>query len=318
LGPEARAIVLYSNATGNTTAPASAEGLDGWNLQATFGNFFVTPIAGQYFIAAQHIYAAPSSSGYSGPTSVTLNSVAYPLDLSFNGGLGCANDPGSDLRIYKIQGTFPAWAPLYTSADGPELGKTATMMGMGAVRGTDVVDTAAGYNLVRGWQWGANRAASWGQNVVSGYDDYSAGSPDSLLRFNFDSKGIDNEGALSVGDSSGGVFILSGGQWKLAGVNYAMDSPWSTTGTGTRSNGFNADIFDSRGLYQWDGSSWVYNDPRLLAPIPTAGYASRISDRADWIASVVPEPGTLGLLVVLAPVMLLLACIHVKGRHHPR
>jgi hypothetical protein len=75
---------------------------------------------------------------------------------------------------------------------------------------------------------------SWGQNVVSGFDAYNGVSLTSLLKFNFDSTGIANEAALSTGDSSGGVFINSLGQWKLAGINYAVDSPWATSSGGTR------------------------------------------------------------------------------------
>ena len=122
--------------------------------------------------------------------------------------------------------------------------------------------------------------------------DYSTST---LLAFDFNSVNpIDSEAALSDGDSSGGVFIYSNGQWKLAGVNYGVDSPWSMTGSGS---GFKADIFDAGGLYADAGSGkWQYV-PDTPAAIPAASYATSVSARYDWIMSVVPEPSAFVLLI---------------------
>ena len=125
--------------------------------------------------------------------------------------------------------------------------------------------------------------------MVTGLTNYpNASSPNTMLYFDFNANGIANEAALSVGDSSGGVFINSNGQWKLAGINYAVDSPWSYTGSAS-DPGFNADIFDARGLYYQDSShNWVQVPPSYPVAVPGASYASDISSCLGWIGSTVP------------------------------
>jgi hypothetical protein len=228
-------------------------------------------------------------------TTVGFQNQIYQVDMLYAMG-----DPGSDLAIYRLKsGSFSNYARLYNAAvDGPEIGKTLTIIGRGTQRGDAVYDAN---NVLRGWQWGAaDGVQSWGQNIVSGFTDYDPTSPDSLLYFDFDSNGIPNESAFSVGDSSGGLFIYSNNQWKLAGINYAVDSPFSTTGLST-DPGFITDIFDARNFYAQDSNgNWVLI-PDGSEPVPGASYSSRISDRLDWIQSVdpdvvVPEPGVLALL----------------------
>jgi len=48
-----------------------------------------------------------------------------------------------------------------------------------------------------------------------------------LLKLTFSRNGLTNEGALSGGDSGGGVFINDSGKWKLAGINYLVDGPFA-------------------------------------------------------------------------------------------
>jgi len=276
----ASAVVLYSTATRNTEAPSTANGLAGWNLQATFGYFLVTPIDPTHFIAAKHISFFPSFS------TVTLGKDTYNVDTSYR-----KTDPDSDLCIYRISsGRFSSYAPLYNAAvDGSEIGKTLTVFGKGRQRGNDV--TVNGQ--LKGWQWGTfDHVQSWGQNIVSGLANYSSTSAESLLSFDFDKNGITNEAGLSEGDSSGAVFINCNGTWKLAGINYSVDGPWKYSSSDTSS--FKADIFDAKGLYLQNSSGvWV----KYPFSDPGTAYASRISDRLTWINTTIPEPGSIFLLV---------------------
>ncbi|MEN6452496.1 MAG: hypothetical protein ABFC96_18560 [Thermoguttaceae bacterium] len=282
---DARGVVLYSSPDRNLSAPSASEGLAAWNLEATWGDFLATPIDSTHFIAAKHVGLQSSS--------VVLGGVTYPVNTSVSW-----SDPGSDLRIWSLESgyTFPKYATLYNAAvDGSEVGKTLTVIGRGTQRGSAVSLNGD----QRGWYWGASDGKqSWGQNVVDGFDSYNSVSSTSLLTFAFTTDGLHNS-TLSVGDSSGGVFIFSQGEWKLAGINWAVTGPFSYTGTGTSSSGFNASLYDLQGLYLWDEahSTWVY-DPNHE---PGASYASRISDRLAWIQSVapdaaVPEPAALVLL----------------------
>ena len=289
VGLDAQGVILYTNPddnsdpSRNTSPPSAADGLAGWNIEAQWSSFLATPIDATHFIAAKHVGFASST--------ITFQNVAYQVDPSSR-----VSDPSSDLTIYTLQsGSFPTWATLYSSAvDGSEIGKTLTVIGRGTQRGASVYVGGS----VAGWQWGASDGVqSWGQNVVSGLYDYNSYSPNSLLYFNFDPNAIANPAALCGGDSSGGVFIYSNGQWKLAGINYAVDSPWSLTGAANDS-GFIADIFNAQGLYYKDSSgNWVL-DPN---PDTGASYASDISNELPWIESMVPdvavpEPGALVLL----------------------
>lgn len=295
------AVILYSTATRNMLPPSVAQGLDAWNLEGSWGGFLATPIDSTHFIAAQHVGTYPS---------ITFQNQTYQVDTSFNGGLGYADDPSSDLAVYKIDGTFPTYATLYDpKVDGSEVGKAMTVIGRGSQRGSDV--SVGG--VLKGWLWGdRDGALSWGQNVISSFADYSASSPSSLLAFAFNSNGVQNEGALSVGDSSGGVFIYSHNQWKLAGINYGVDSPFSMTGDSS-DPGVYADIFDARGLYYRDSSTgqWTLVSNQGFA-VPGSSYATRISSRSSWIQSVtgpslavVPEPTTLVLVLAGAPLLAL-------------
>lgn len=306
LASNARAVILYSTATRNTSAPSEAQGLDAWNLQAVWGGFLATPIDSTHFIAAKHITDRAST--------VVFQGVTYEVDLTSR-----KTDSGSDLCIYTLQSgyAFPTYAPLYnTLVDGPEVGKTLTVIGRGTQRGNAV---SVGDDL-KGWEWGADdRVQSWGQNVVSGYVDYSSSSTESLLYFDFNSDGIDNEASLSRGDSSGGVFIYANGQWKLAGINYGVDSPFSLTGD-AEDPGFFADIFDARGLYYKDeDNQWTLVPLDEPDPISGAGYSSRISARLDWIAgeapgAIVPEPGHLALVGSAAMLWLLWRSVASRRR----
>jgi hypothetical protein len=113
-----------------------------------------------------------------------------------------------------------------------------------------------------------------------------------LLAANFDRKGVPNECDLSHNDSSGGLFIEDGTTWKLAGVNYTVDGPFSHDGaTGTL---FNADaqfygaLTDLRGLYYLTATNgWVLVPTNYPVAVPTGFYASRVSANLSWISSVV-------------------------------
>jgi hypothetical protein len=186
------------------------------------------------------------------------------------------DDASSDLRIWQVSGTFPAWAPLYRQTT--EVGKPLIVFGRGLGRGADVV--AAG--TLKGWEYGSGSGAlRWGENVVTAIRNGGSGFGE-LLYATFDATGGPNEVHLTTGDSSGAEFIQDGGEWKLAGINYAVDGPFNTTNTG---GGFNAALFDAGGLYYLNGGTWVQLSD-LPANIPSGFYATRISSHTVWIDSV--------------------------------
>jgi hypothetical protein len=294
---QVNAVVLYRTPTRNTSAPSGTLYNSGWQWEGKWGSFSGTPIAPNYFITAGHV------GGGVGQT-FTFNWKNYST-------IGMWDDPNSDLRIYKVNGTFPTYAPLYTQPW--EIGKQLVVIGRGSQRGTEV----RANNELKGWKWGyADGIQSWGENVVSSAVNGGAGSG-SLLQFTFSRvNGMYNEAELTGGDSGGGVFIKDGTTWKLAGINKSVESWFSTNGAW--GSGFNASAFDAGGLYYGGDGHWSLI-PNNYADIQASSYATRISSNMTWIRSVlgsnlsttsrnvspssvtyVPEPGSMAMLVVAA------------------
>ena len=268
-----RAVIFYSTGDPdfNTTPPTGLFANSGWQWVGTWGGFQGAPIGPHHFLAARHV------GGIVGDPFV-LNGTSYPTVASFD-------DTLSDLRIWQISGTFPSWAPLYRASD--EVTKPLVVFGRGLTRGAAVntVMSVSGVppGSLAGWQWGAGDGKlRWGQNVVS--SAVNGGSYwGALLYATFDATGGPNEAHLATGDSSGPVFIDDGTGWKLAGIAAAVDSSFNTTNSGS---GFNAAIFDARGLYYGNSTSWVLESG--ATPVPSGFYATRVSVRAAWIDGIVP------------------------------
>jgi hypothetical protein len=293
----AGAVILYRTPTRNTSAPTATKTNSGWQWFGKFGGFSGTPIGKYYFITASHI-------GGGVGTPLYLNGKTYRTTAVYD-------DPATDLRIFKVSTPFNSWAPLYTGSS--ETSKWAVVYGRGTQRGSTVTKNG----VTKGWRWGADdRVRSWGTNYVSGTVDGGSGRGQ-LLRFTFSSdRKLAAEGALSTGDSGGAVFLYDNNKWKLAGINYLVDGPFSYTGA--NGSGFNASVFDKGGLYVGGDGHWAYNtDTRYNNP--GNWYATRVSSRQAWIRSVVggistapteltstvPEPATFGALTLAGAATLL-------------
>jgi hypothetical protein len=92
---------------------------------------------------------------------------------------------------------------------------------------------------------------------------------------------------LITGDSGGGLFILNGSQWQLAGINYAVEGPFSYTSSGPP---FYAALFDRGGLYQLgNGGVWQLISENPAALKPSAFYATQVAARLTWLRSLIAE-----------------------------
>lgn len=280
------AVLFYSTGDPNynTTAPGGSLTNSGWQYQGIWGSFLGTPIAPKYFLTAHHV------GGNVGDPFV-FRGVTYVT-------VAVTNEPGSDLNIWRICGSFPEYAPIYTNKNEAKPPKSFVVFGRGTQRGAPVTTTLLGTVKTNGWFWGSSDGVvRWGENDVAGViTDNTVGD---LLQATFDSNGGTNECHLSGGDSAGGLFIKDGTVWKLAGINYAVAGPYNTTNSDA--NAFSAAIFDGTGLYEKSlAGIWV--------PASGAGsfYASRISAHVSWINSVInaavpPEPPILQSSTIAAP-----------------
>jgi hypothetical protein len=302
----AHAVILLRSATRNTTAPTGSLANSGWQYQAQFAGFLGTPISSKWFITAQHIGGGVGQ-------DLFYNGQQYFTDA-------VVNVPNTDLRLWRISGTFPTWAPLWNpSTDGLETGRRFVVFGRGTQRGAPVIAPIGGAAApgggdpvvlgtpnqtipqgyeIRGWQWGVQDGVqSWGENTVTQSIDASSVGLGQLLYFTFDANGLLNEAHLSSGDSGGGLFINRSGTWKLAGINFGVDGPYRRRATDPS---FQAAMFDQGGFF-------VNDPPEFLPPSPVdqpgGAYVSAISGSHSFIQGViagttvsgspsVPEPMT--------------------------
>ena len=166
-------------------------------------------------------------------------------------------------------------------------------MGRGTQRGATV--TLAGNDI--GWRWGtADQKARWGTNQVAATLFLSGAN---YLYATLDAGVGGDEAHLSSGDSGGAVFINDGGVWKLAGINFAVDSAWDYNYV-VDTNEFQAALYDARGMYMgYDSSGWtlVADDGQ---PVPSGFYSTRISSYKNQIYAItgVPEPGAFTLVAL--------------------
>jgi len=270
LGWAGRCSAIIFLATGdplhNTTTPGDDSG---WQYEGKFNWYSGVPIAPYFFISAQHV---PGTVGdvldFHGDTYTTI---------------AVHDCPTTDLRIWEVAHTkaFPTYAPL--SSGVADVGATATVYGRGTVRGSPVVVGG----VTKGWYWGPGDGVQrWGRNTV--VNTVSLAGFGEFLHCNFDNPGLADECHFSVGDSSGGMFVLENGLWRLAGINYAVDGPFRIGNTGSP---FNATLYDMGGLEVQD-PGWTLI-PDEAANNPSGFYSSRISASLAWITGIAPEAAAL-------------------------
>ena len=274
--PCVRAVLFEATGdpTYNTNAPTGSLTNSGWQYEGQWGAYLGTPIAPTFFLAAQHIGGSPGQ-------PFVFNGITYTTVTNFD-------DPSTDLRIWQVGETFPSYAPLYTPSN--EVSKLCVVIGRGTQRGS-LISVEAG--RTNGWMWGASdNVERWGENTVASV--YTNGSSDDLLLYAlFEANGATNECDLSVGDSSGGMFIENGTTWELAGIHYAVDGPFSFDGSSA--DDFDAAVVDLRGLYyENDSGGWTL-EPTNNFPeeaVPKGFYSTRVSTRVPWINSILNAPPT--------------------------
>ncbi|MES2476804.1 MAG: hypothetical protein V4640_13555 [Verrucomicrobiota bacterium] len=241
----------------------------GWQFEGKFLVYLGVPIGPFHFITAAHI------GGTVGQT------------FDFHGKLyttvGEQQIPGTDLRVWEVAEAFPIHAPLSSGVN--DIGATAMVVGRGKQRGAEVFLGT----VFKGWNSGtADNVQRWGRNVVE--REITDSSKGKLLVCDFNNPGIADECHLNIGDSGGGLWVLEGGLWRLAGIHYAVDGPLRLPPAGAAM--YDASLFDAGGLEYYNGSAWV-----LLADTmtnnPVSFYSSRISAHIGSIQTITGGDGSL-------------------------
>jgi hypothetical protein len=202
---QALGIITYGTGdpSHNTTPPDGALANSGWQFAGQWGGFTGWPISIDCFLTATHVGGAVGN-------QLILNGHAYTTVATWT-------SPRYDLTVWKVSEMFPAWVNIYALQD--ETGKAVIMIGRGTQRGVPIELGCNGQTNLVGWSDGpGDGVLRWGTNVIT---DTGGG----YLYCHFTNAGADT-GAVTDGDSSGGLFILDGVEWKLGGVWYAR--AWSS------------------------------------------------------------------------------------------
>ncbi|MBK7951136.1 MAG: thrombospondin type 3 repeat-containing protein [Deltaproteobacteria bacterium] len=272
VAPREAQAILASDGSPTATRQTTTQGLTTselalYALLGQFRGFLGTPIDATHFITAQHIgIAAGDAITFAGGPNVGTYSI-----------VGWTDDPGSDLRIVEIAGTFQDWVPL--NGSGYEASKTATIFGRGGAPDSELF---VGTEL-KGWT-AANPdgAISWGRNVVTGTLN------NNQIYARFEINGLPQEAGLTAGDSGGPWFAADGqGLMRLIGVSFGATGPYQLDVAGAPSGSyFEAALFDLGGLWVGAPGNAVFI-PENPVNVPGVGVASRISDRIGWISTLI-------------------------------
>ena len=289
--PSQAVIISGGDGTGNTTG----SGVTGWdyvgavrytnNTINASGTYLGNYNGSYYIITAYHVTGNNGSS----LGSFILGDYTY----SFVTGTGvhikddATDTTPADLYVIQITGSEVALAALDTLANlslaesSPSAGTNVTMIGYGRNRSTTAstayvkdgkwynTPPAEPYDTVEYYNWLSTKSKRWGTNQTSSLTGTSNGyGTTALVSTTFSSSAGDNEAQAADGDSGGGVFYSSGSDTVLSGIMVYVG--------------------------RYDGQ------PTSSAAYGNATYYADISKYRENILAAVPEPSSVGLLLISA------------------
>lgn len=272
--PNAGAVIVMGEQGRNLTPPTGEYADSGWQYEGAWGSFAGTAIGPHHFITAKHC------GGIVGDV--------FEFDGRYYETVARAEVPDCDLTVWTVAGKLPRWAALYEGRR--EEGREVALFGRGTSRGYPVMVEGER----KGWLWGPQDGRlSWGTNWVMGAlatGGNSTLSEGDKLIFDFSEFGGPNEGAVSSGDSGGGVFMREKGKWVLAGVLFGTISRYSRRVDKMRFSTFDAAIFDVTGLWRETNNGYFPARDGDAMMGTSLSVATRISSYTPFIRSVLAKP----------------------------
>lgn len=192
-------------------------------------------------------------------------------------------DPKADIVLFRLA-SGPNLAPLALSSVHPGGGADVIMVGGGLSRSaTDMYWDAAwnpvvGPDVNRGYLWQGAKIKRWASNDLEADTGWVEIAPHKTWSLRTDFDEAPGEGHAASGDSGGGVFHQSGGNWELAGLIIAVDGK-----TG---------------------------QPASTSVFGNSTYAADMSFYRDTILALVPEPAWSGVAAGLG----LIAFVTIRRR----
>ncbi len=259
--------VIVRTGEAPSTPPTGRLADSGWQWQ-------IGPKSGGTLIGPSHILSAAHLGLWNG-SRIQWNGMDYVV-------IEAMDHPDSDLRLLRVAGRFPTWAPMNRTST--EIRKEVVVFGRGGPPGTPVIAN----NKVCGWNWTPpDGQLRWGTNQIDSVDTGTESLPGEYLIGMFDEKGGNLEATFSVGDSGGGVFLQTPTGWSLAGIVSAVQGTFRASVDGPV---IHAALFDRRPfLEEVAPGVWDYDPTRYRRP-GTFWMASRISKYAFWIDIRMSEP----------------------------
>lgn len=223
----ARAVIIDTvDGAGNITVPADDPGWNNVGMRPVGGTDVLSGVyvGNRWVLTANHVGGGP----------IVLAGGTYAMaagsgvQLTNAGAVGKTS--AADLFLYQLTAD-PGLPMLSLASSAPGVGATVTMIGAGLnrgdykewlVSGTTWTENTANPNAA-GYMWGSGQAMRWGTNNVSG-SAWVNTSYDAFSRYTtFNDIFPSSEAQAAYGDSGGGVFFKSGGQWQLAGIILGVD-----------------------------------------------------------------------------------------------
>ena len=182
------------------------------------------------------------------------------------------NNGTPDLVMWKLTVT-PALPKLNILNTSPISNTQVTMVGTGLERAGDRITVVSG---ITGYAWDTVRDKVWGNNKVSVASQLETIDGKTTWTFRTTFQGTTGYSQLTSGDSGAPLFISSAGQWYLAGLGLATST---YVGQTPNTSGF--------------GNQSYFAD--------LSKYKTEIE---ETIAASIPEPTSIALLGLMAPLML--------------